>query len=471
MDFRTIPVAELARRVRDRELSAREVVTAALDRIEAVNPDVNAFVAVDAERALDQAGAVDQLVATGGDPGPLAGVPIGVKDSEDAAGYRTTFGSMLFATAPGAVHDSLLVARLRAAGAVVVGKTNLPEFAWTAHTSNALFGTTRNPWTPDHTAGGSSGGSAAAIASGMVPLATGSDGGGSIRIPSSSCALSGFKPSHNRVPSGGPRAAGWLGLSTTGVLGRTIDDVVVALAAVVGPEPTDLEALPRPEASWLDALVDPRVPARVAWSPALGYTEVDRSVMEVAERVVGALDALGAEVVEVDTVFAEDPLDDWLAIVDTCLLRTLEPYEAQWGSVTRVLVSLAEHGRRIPALRLVRALDRCHMMNLRLVELFRDVRLLVTPTTAGAPPLNAHGGRGVVNGVVDPNWVRLTYPFNMTRSPAATVCAGLNSEGLPVGVQLIGPQHADLVVLRSAAALEQAIGFRETAPVRGAEAS
>lgn len=465
MDFRDVPVAELARRVRDRELSAREVVGASLARIESSNPALLAFVAVDAERALEQAGAVDQVVAAGGDPGPLAGVPVGVKDSEDAAGYRTTHGSALLAGSPPAVHDSVLVARLRAAGAVVVGKTNLPEFAWTAHTSNSLFGTTRNPWAPDHSAGGSSGGSAAAVAAGMVPLATGSDGGGSIRIPSSCCALSGMKPSHGRVPAGVSKGADWLSLSSKGVLGRTVHDVVAALDAVVGPEATDLLSLPRPESSWHDALVDPRVPARVAWSPSLGYADVDRSVLAVAERALEVLDALGADVVEVDTVFDEDPLDDWLAIVNTCLLRTLEPYEERWDSVTPVLVSMAEHGRALPALRLVRALDRCHQMNLRLVELFRDVRLLVTPTTAGAPPPNALNGKGVVNGVVDPNWVRLTYPFNMTRSPAATVCAGLNDAGLPVGVQLVGPQHADLVVLRSAAALEQAIGFRETAPV------
>ncbi len=465
VDFRTVSVAELARRVREKEVSAREVVTASLERIDALNPDFLAFMAVDGEQALEQAGAVDQLVASGADPGPLAGVPIGVKDSEDAAGYRTTFGSTLLATAAPAVHDSVLVARLRAAGAVVVGKTNLPEFAWTSHTSNALFGTTRNPWKPDHSAGGSSGGSAVAVAAGMVPLATGSDGGGSIRIPSSCCALSGFKPSHDRVPTGDSRGAGWLGLSTKGVLARTVEDLVVALDAVVGPDPADLDSLPRPDASWLDALVAPRVPARVAWSPGLGYTEVDRSVMAVAERVVAALDALGADVVEVDTVFEEDPMDDWLAIVEPCLLRTLEPHEARWDSVTPVLLAMARHARTLPASRLVRALDRCRLMNLRLVELFRDVRLLVTPTTAGAPPPNALGGKGVVNGVVDPSWVRLTYPFNMTRSPAATVCAGLNVDGLPVGVQLIGPQHADLVVLRSAAALEEALGFRATAPL------
>jgi len=464
MDFRRVPVAELARQVRSREISAREVVAASLHRIESLNPEVLAFVAVDPERALAQAAALDDAVAAGGDPGPLAGVPFGVKDSEDAAGYRTTNGSTLLATAPASERDSPLVARLKAAGAVVVGKTNLPEFAWSAHSSNTLFGTTRNPWSLDHSAGGSSGGSAAAVAAGMVPLATGSDGGGSIRIPSSCCALSGLKPSHGRVPATGPNA-GWLGLSSKGVLGRTVHDIVTALDAVVGPDPADLLALPPPEERWTDALADPRVPSPVAWCPSLGYAEVDRSVLAVVERAVATFEALGADVVEVRTVFDEDPLEDWLAIVSTCLLRTLEPHEGRWEEVTPVLRSMAEHARSLPALRVVRALDRCHQMRARLVELFDEFRLLVTPTTAAPPPPNALGGRGVVNGNVDPNWVRLTYPFNMTHAPAATVCAGLDPDGLPIGIQLVGPPHDDLVVLRAATALEAAIGFDATAPI------
>jgi aspartyl-tRNA(Asn)/glutamyl-tRNA(Gln) amidotransferase subunit A len=464
VDFRTVPVAQLAGQVRGGERSARELTSEALERIDTIDREVHAFVAVDAERALEQAAAVDQIVATGGDPGPLAGIPIGVKDSEDVAGYRTTHGSTLWSDSPAVRHDSVLVSRLRSAGAVVVGKTNLPEFAWTAHTTNTLFGLTRNPWRLDHGAGGSSGGSAAAVAAGMVPLATGSDGGGSIRIPSACCGLSGMKPSHGRVPSN-RGDAGWLGLSTPGVLGRRVEDLAVALDATVGPEPSDLRALPRPEASWLDALVEPRVPARVGWAPTLGYAEVDAKVFDVAAQVVSVLDSLGAEVVDVGPVFDEDPLSDWLAIVKSCLLRTLAPHRDRWAEVTPVLRSLVEDAESLSALRLVEALDRCHRMNLRLVELFHDVRLLVTVTTAGTAPPNDLGGMGLVNGEVVADWVRLTYPFNMTRSPAATVCAGLTSEGLPVGVQLVGPQHGDLVVLRSAAAVEHAIAFDDVAPL------
>ncbi len=467
MDFRRTALTEIARQVRTKEVSAREVASHSLTRIEALNPSVGAFVAVDGTRALEQAAAVDQIVATGGDPGPLAGVPLGVKDSEDAAGYRSTFGSALLADSPVAVSDSVHVARLRSAGCVVVGKTNLPEFAWSGVTDNDLFGPTRNPWNLDHSAGGSSGGAAAALASGMVPLATGSDGGGSIRIPSACCGLSGMKPSLGRVPGGGTQAPGWLDLSTKGPMARTMAEVIAALDVVVGPEPTDLRSLPRPEANWPAVLEDPHVPARVAWSPTLGYAEVDAEVLAVCERALSVLESLGAEVVEVDPVFDADPVGDWLTMVAACLLRTLGPHRDSpaWGRLDPMLAAVVESARTSTALHLVEVFDRCHEMNVRLVGLFHDARLLVTPTTAAAAPPITLGGSGIVNGKPTPNWVSLTYPFNMTRSPAATVCVGLTQAGLPVGLQLVGPQHADLVVLRSAAALEEAVGFDALAPV------
>ena len=202
MDFREESVAGLARMVREGRVSAGEMTEHALRQIAACNPVLNAFVAVDQERARAAADAIDRKVAAGIDPGPLAGIPLAVKDLEDAAGYVTTHGSLAFAGDAPASSDSALVARLVAAGCVVVGKTNTPELGWKADTDNQMFGPTLNPWNLDHSAGGSSGGSAVAIASGMVPLATGSDGGGSIRIPSSCCGLSGMKPSHGRVPSG-----------------------------------------------------------------------------------------------------------------------------------------------------------------------------------------------------------------------------------------------------------------------------
>ncbi len=469
MDFRETTVDALAAQVRSGSTSAHEVAEAALRRIEELNPSVNAFTTLDGERSLEQAAAVDQIVASGGDPGPLAGVPFGVKDLEDAAGFPTSKGSPLFVGAGPAAVDSPQVARLRAAGGVVVGKTNTPELGWTAHTFNQPFGTTTNPWDLQHTPGGSSGGSAAALAAGMVPLATGSDGGGSIRIPSSCCGLSGMKPSLGRVPTSGAEPPGWLDLSTAGPMARTIAEVVTALDVVVGPDPHDLRSLPRPEAPWLAVLDDPGVPARIAWSPTLGYAPLDAEVRAVCERAVGVLESLGSEIVEVDAVFEEDPIDSWLTLVGACLLRSLDTHRGHeaWDLMAPVLRLIIDGSRETSGVAVVEAIDDCHFLNQRLVSLFHDVRLLVTPTVAAPPPPLELEGAGRINGEIDPNWVRFTYPFNMTRSPAASVCAGLTPSGLPVGLQLVGPQHADLVVLRSAAALEAALGFDRLAPLEG----
>ncbi len=466
MDFRTASVVGLASQVRNGEVAAAELVDHALERIAVENPTINAFVAVDEERARAAAAAVDGQVAAGRDPGPLAGIPLGVKDLEDAAGFVTTHGSAAFSQDPPASRDSALVARLVAAGCVVVGKTNTPELGWKADTDNGVFGPTRNPWNPDHTPGGSSGGSAAAIAAGMVPLATGSDGGGSIRIPSSCCGLSGMKASLGRVPSGGDQAPDWQNLSTRGPMARRLADVVAALEVVVGPDPTDLRSLPRPEASWLAALDDPRPPRRVAWSPTLGYADIDAEVLDLCRRAVDRLADLGCEVVEVDTVWDEDPVGPWLTLSGVYNLRT---YRSVLGTpafdlVDPILQMVIEGAAKTSALEMVHAEDTCHALNLRLVDLFHDVRLLATPTVAAAPPPRALEGAAMINGTSDFNWVKMTYGFNLTRSPAATVCVGLTSDGLPVGLQLVGPQHGDLVVLRSAAALEQALEFDAVAP-------
>ena len=466
MDFRTIPVTELAAQVRSGRTSAAALVEHALERIAATNPEVNAFVAVDADGARARAAAVDAEVAAGRDPGPLAGIPLGVKDLEDAAGLPTTNGSAALGEVPAAEADSTLVARLVAAGCVVVGKTNTPEFGWKADTENQRFGATRNPWNLDHSAGGSSGGSAAAIAAGMVPLATGSDGGGSLRIPSTCCGLPSVKPSLGRVPSGGPKAPDWHHLSTKGPMAARVADIVAALEVVVGPDPTDLRALPRPEASWVAALEDPHLPAKVAWSPTLGYAEIDAEVLAICSRVVDVMAGLGTDVVEVERVFDQDPVDDWLLLSGVYNLRSLGAVvdTPAFDLVDPVLRMIVEGARSASAVDVVRAEDAGHALNLQLVDLFRTVRLLVTPVTAAAAPPRALGGQGLINGRPDINWVQMTYPFNMTRSPVATVCVGTTSDGVPVGVQLIGPQHADLVVIRAAAALEAALGFDPVAP-------
>jgi aspartyl-tRNA(Asn)/glutamyl-tRNA(Gln) amidotransferase subunit A len=466
MDFRRTTVAEIAERVSAATLSAREVVGSTLDRIDKHDGELGAFVALDAEAAMAEAAAIDERIAGGEDVGPLAGVPLAVKDLEDAAGFVTTRGSVAFAQGGPAGDDSPLVERLRAAGCVVVGKTNTPELAWKPDTVNEVFGATRNPWALDRSAGGSSGGSAAALAAGLVPLATGSDGGGSIRIPSAVTGLSGLKPSLGRVPSGGPAPPDWPLLSTRGPMARRIRDVALALDVAVGPEPTDLASLPLPEASWSRSLAEVNPPRKAAWSPTLGYARVDSEVLAVCEAAVRRLESLGTEVVVVDRVFDRDPIDDWLALMGVYCLRTLDRFhddDEVWGRVDPGLVALMEWSRgTVTAHRFVAAMDACHLLNLALVDLFHEVPLLLTPISAGQTP--RLGEPGTIDGEPDVNWVQFTYPFNMTRSPAGTVCAGFTADGMPVGLQVVGPQHADVVVMRLLALLEDALALDPVAP-------
>lgn len=461
VDFSSDSAADLAAMVRRGEVSSRELVQHALDRIDALNGAVNAFVEVDGDRALADAATIDDAVAGGGDPGPLCGLPIGVKDLEDAVGFHTTRGSKLFAGRPVATADSELVTRLKASGCVVIGKTNTPELGHKADTTNLISGASRNPWDLTRTPGGSSGGSSAAIAAGLVPMATGSDGGGSIRIPSAVCGLSGIKPSLGRVPSGGSEPPDWGHLSTKGVMARRIADVALALDCVIGPEQSDLRALPMPESSWSAAVLDPHPPLRVGWSPTLGYATPDAEVLAVCERAIDVLEGLGAEVVRIDRVFPEDPALTWATLVGAYLLRSVTAAGAtdDWSMLDPTLVPLLEIGRSRTAMQIVDAEDQCHRYNGDLVRVFGDVRVLLCPTTAAVAPES--GQMGLVNGEPTGNWVSYTYPFNLTRSPAGTVCAGLTSTGLPVGLQVIGPQHADQVVLRTIAALEQALGLPE----------
>src|SRR5688500_14476964 len=291
------------------------MVRASLTLIDRHDGELNCVVARNDEAALSAAAAVDARVAAGDTVGPLAGVPLLVKDLEDAQGLPTSLGSAALSPdeLPPARRDSIQLARLKAAGAIVVGKTNTPELGYTARTNNLRFGETRNPWDLQRSPGGSSGASAAALAAGLVPLATGSDGGGSIRIPAALCGLSGFKPSLGRVPHGGAEAPAWHHLDSRGPMARTTRSIAIALDAVIGPDPTDLRSLPLPEASWSAAAAQPGLPIRVAWSPTLGYASVDSEVLAVCQSAVKEIAGLGVEVEEVDTVFDEDPVFSWLS--------------------------------------------------------------------------------------------------------------------------------------------------------------
>ncbi|MCU1393410.1 MAG: Amidase [Ilumatobacteraceae bacterium] len=428
---------DIATSVRGGHRTARSIVEGALAEIAAQNPTANAFVAVDEALALAEADELDRRIAHREDVGPLAGVPLGVKDTEDAIGHRTTYGSRLWADASIASRDSVLVARLRAAGCVVVGKTNTPELAAKGTTDNPLFGITPNPIDPTRTAGGSSGGAAAAVATGMVPLATASDGGGSIRIPAAACGLPGFKPSLGRIPDGGPMPVDWGELTSRGVLTRTMAELIAVLDVIVGADPTDLRSLPTPTVPWSTALAEQPLPARVGWSPTLGYAEIDPQIESVCRAAVDRLAAAGVEVVEIPTVFASDPVGPWITLVASYLRRSIGDRDRDaMDPDVRNYVSFAD---TITTQQLIEAEDACHLLNLDLIAAFASCDLLLTPTLALDPALL---------GEDDSGFVRATYPFNLTRSPVGTIPVGTSAADMPISLQIAGPQHADLAVLQ-----------------------
>ena len=466
-DFRTVTVEALAAMVRDRALSAAAVTEHALERIEVLNPQLNAFVALDADDARRQAAAIDEQLDAGEDVGPLAGIPIGVKDLADAAGFVTTRGAMHLRDTPPVAADSTEVARMRGAGAVILGKTNTPEFGCMGDTYNNVFGATWNPWNLGRSPGGSSGGTSAAIASGMVPVGTGSDGGGSIRIPSAMCGLSGLKPSHGRVPSG-PPPLGLLDLSCVGPMARRIRDVAYCLDAVVGPHPSDLRSLPAPTESWRAALDDPPLPARVLWVPSFDGGPVDSEIVESCAAAVERLAAEGTEVVETGTLF--DPADlVSQAFVPMFLGGSIGPAfrpllgTPAWDDVTGWLaVALEETFESVTSDSLARARQQCGELSIHLGEAMSGFDALLMPTMAGQTPVV--GGNGTIDGVEIENWVRFTPLANLTRRPSGTVCSGFTADGMPIGLSVLGHQTDDVGVLQTVAVLEDLLGLDPIAP-------
>ncbi|HIG41581.1 MAG: amidase [bacterium] len=465
MDFRTTSIMALAEQVRNREVSARELTQAALDNIARIDGEINSFCAVNADLALSDADAVDKKVASG-ESLALAGIPIGVKDLEDARGFITTYGSMLHTTDAVADADSELVRRMKAAGCVVLGKTNTPEFGHKGKTDNVPFGVTKNPWDLRRTPGGSSGGTGAALAAGIVPLATGSDGGGSIRIPSAVCGLSGIKTSQGRIPNGGLNPPGSGLLTVKGPMARTTSDIAYVLDQTVGHEPTDIFSLPNKQKSWFDGIQSAGLPAKVIWSPTMGYAEVDDEIKALSEKAIGQLSAAGVTVIENDAVWSRDPVQDWL-VFWTCARARAQQHlmdTDDWEKIDpnlRVMIEIGATKMTGPAY--ASAIDACHHLNLELETAFADAPLILTPATCGHTPETDRDGS--VNGSDTPSWIGFTVGLNMTRNPAGVVPIATTSAGMPVALQVIGRQRADLSVLTAMHRMEEVVGFSETADV------
>ena len=447
---------ELTKLIRSKDISPVELMKTTLERIEAVNPVLNAFVSVRAEQAMDEAKTIAERLASNEAIGPLAGIPIGVKDLEDVKGMVTSFGSIPYKNNT-AQRDSIQVARLKAAGAIVVGKTNTPEFGFTGFTKNMLYGVTRNPWNTERTPGGSSGGSAAAVAAGMVPIATGSDAGGSIRIPASYSGCFGLKTSFGRIPRGPFPILQTHPIWCMGPLTRTVKDAALYLDCASGYNPSDPDSLPSPEHSFLKCIEDIPTDLRIAFSPTLGYARVQKDVMSLAEKAVMSFEEMGHKI-ELWQGSLPDTGETWSKLINyelySQLYKDLDKNREEMG---KTLVSSLDQVKSFSIEDHIEAQKVRTELNQILGDLFERFDLLLTPTM----PTEAFAAKGPPPAEIDGHPIPLlgavafTYPFNLSGHPAATVPGGLTKNGLPAGLQIIGPRQRDDLVLQASYAYEQ----------------
>ncbi|HKW95532.1 MAG TPA: amidase [Methylomirabilota bacterium] len=463
-DLCWLPARELAALIRSKQVSPVEVVDAVLARVERLQPVLNCFATVTAEEARDAALAAEVAVMTGEELGPLHGLPVSIKDLVFTRRVATAGGSRLFADhVP--EEDAVSVERLKGAGAVIIGKTTTPEFGHKAVTDSPLFGITRNPWNPQLTPGGSSGGAGVAVAAGLGPLALGTDGGGSIRIPASFCGIYGLKPSFGRVPQF-PGFPGWGTLTHTGPMTRTVRDAALMLDAIAGPDDRDRHSLPAAGRSFLAACEQGIAGLSVAWSPDLGYARVDPEVADLCAAAAERFESFGGHV-EVVSPSWDDPeemfrhtigAETWAAWGDRL--------ETDGEQLDRSLRALLRFGATVTIEQYQRALRRREEFWTDVQRFLARFDLLITPTVAVPPFEVGRPGLNEINGQpASPlGWAPFCFPFNLTGQPAATVPVGFTGAGLPVGLQIVGRRHADHTVLAASAAFEAAQPWGDRRP-------
>ena len=453
-----VPAAELVRLYRARKTSPLEVMQAVLARIEAANPAVNAYVTVARESALTAARAATRALGRkGATLPPLHGVPVSIKDLTATQGIRTTSGSLIYKDhIP--ERDELVVQRLKAAGAIVVGKTNTPEFGAGGNTFNALFGVTRNPWNPALTCGGSSGGAAAAVATGMGPIAEGTDLGGSLRAPAAFCGVVGFRTTPGLVPRY-PRALAWDSLGVTGPIARTVSDVALMLSAIAGPDDRAPLSYDVDTRQFTRAVKAPSIKGwRVAWTPDLhGLIPVDPEVVRVAEDALKVLRGLGARVEAACPDFSE--VNDIVRGTRGLAMAALHGDKLpEWrGQMQEDLVKDIEQGLALSAHDIARAEVLRSLLWHRVRAFMANRELLVLPTVAVPPFPVEQPYPAQINGKSLDNytqWLYLTYGITVTGLPAISVPCGFTRDGMPVGLQIVGRRGRDAEVLRAAAAFE-----------------
>ncbi|GAA2792795.1 amidase [Saccharopolyspora taberi] len=436
------------------ELSPVEATEAVLRRIEDADPKVNAYCLVDADRALDAARASEQRWQRGEPEGELDGVPASVKDIFLTRHWPTLRGSRTIDPHQQWTVDGPTVARLREHNAVLVGKTTTPELAWKGVTDNPLTGITRNPWNPELTPGGSSGGAAAAVALGMAPLAIGTDGGGSVRIPAAFCGIVTIKPTYGRIPH--YPASPYGTLAHAGPMTTTVTETALMMDVLSQPDSRDWSALEPPTASFRTGLDDGIRGLRIAYSPDLGFATVDPRIAAATAEAAQVFAELGAEVETTDLTIT-DPVEDFHVLWFSGAAKSVEHLTAdQRALLDPGLHDIVQQGLTYSAQDYLEATNTRMLLGQRMGAFHETYDLLLTPTVP-IPPFEA--GHEVPPGSAHQRWTGwtpLTYPFNMTQQPAASVPCGFTADGLPIGLQIIGPRHSDARVLRAARALEQA---------------
>jgi aspartyl-tRNA(Asn)/glutamyl-tRNA(Gln) amidotransferase subunit A len=448
-DLCSLTASALLEGFNKRTISPVEVTKAVLERIEKLNPKLNAFCFLNQE-ALKDAEAAEKRWMSGQPKSLLDGVPVSIKDLLLTKGWPTLRGSKTVDRKGPWNDDAPAVARLREHGAVLLGKTTTPEFGWKGVTDSPLTGITRNPWNPQKTPGGSSGGAVAAVAAGMGPLAVGTDGGGSIRIPCSFTGLFGIKPSFGRVPAWPLSPFGTV--AHVGPITHSVADAALMLNVLAQPDARDWHALPHEPRDWRTGLEHGVRGLRIAFSPDLGYAKVDADVASLVKKAVQVFADLGAKVEERNPGFENpDPIfrTHWFSGA-AFLLKTVKKPEL----VDPGLREVAALGEKITAHELLDAQMKRGALGAHMNLFHRDYDLLVTPTLS-VPAFDA--GKEFPEGVkrwID--WTPFSFPFNLTQQPAASIPCGFTKAGLPVGLHIVGPRYADALVLRAARAFETA---------------
>ena len=459
-----LSATELAPLIRRKKVSPVDVIGAVLDRIDAVNPRLNAFVTLTGDEARREAKAAERaLMRRSARLGPLHGVPFSVKDLVITRGVRTTFGTPLYRdNVP--TEDAPIVERMKAAGGIMLGKTNTPTFGWIGATHNLVFGITRNPWNLERTPGGSSGGASAAAAAGLGPLHIGTDGGGSIRIPASCAGIFGHKPSYGRIPTY-PVSGAW-SLSHVGPLTRTVADAALMLTVCAGPDERDQYSLPGPRVDYAKALRGSLKGLRVAYADDLGFADaVDPEVRAVCAKAARAFRELGCRLEEVRPGWPS-PREAWGEIFCGGIAARMASSIDRRGDIEPGLYRIIETALKNPPTKYVQGwFDRLAWWQ-HPRAFFETYDLLLTPTIACAPfAVGLDNPTEIAGKSVEAYaWIPFTYPFNLTGQPASSVPCGFTKDGLPIGLQIVGRRFDDVTVLRASAAFERARPWAQHRP-------